>query len=141
MFDTGSWASVLSLKAAARAGVKTDTAGGVDAGSSTGIGRGSVKNYIAPFSSFKIGDNEEIKNARLRIADFDLEEGDMLLGAAFFLSHHVYVANSQHRLYITYTGGPVFNLSKSASAGGTDAPETKNQDDEPADAAAFARRG
>jgi tetratricopeptide (TPR) repeat protein/predicted aspartyl protease len=141
MFDTGAWASVLSLKAAARAGVKPDTAGVVDAGYSTGIGRGLVKNYIAPFSSFKIGDDEEIKNARLRIADIDLEEGDMLLGADFFLSHHVYVANSQHRLYITYNGGPVFNLSKSASAGGTDAPETKNQDEEPADAAAFARRG
>ena len=141
MFDTGSWVSMLSLKAAARAGVKPDSAGVVDAGYSIGIGRGSVKNYIAPFSSFKIGDDEEIKNARLRIADIDFEEGDMLLGADFFLSHHVYVANSQHRLYITYNGGPVFNLSKSASAGGTDAPETKNQDDEPADAAAFARRG
>jgi tetratricopeptide (TPR) repeat protein len=141
MFDTGAWVSVLSLKAAARAGIKPDTAGVVDAGYSTGIGRGSVKYYIAPFSSFKIGDDEEIKNARLRIADIDLEEGDMLLGADFFLSHHIYVANSQHRLYITYNGGPVFNLSKSASAGGTDAPETKNQDDEPADAAAFARRG
>jgi tetratricopeptide (TPR) repeat protein len=139
MFDTGSWVSMLSLKAAARAGVKPDTAGVVDAGYSTGIGRSPVKNYIAPFSSFKIGDDEEIKNARLRIADIDLEEGDMLLGADFFLSHHVYVANSQHRLYITYNGGPVFNLSNSASAGGTDAPETKSQ--EPADAAAFARRG
>jgi tetratricopeptide (TPR) repeat protein len=129
------------LKAAARAGVKPDTAGVVDAGYSTGIGRSLVKNYIAPFSSFKIGDNEEIKNARLRIADIGNQEGDMLLGADFFLSHHVYVANSQHRLYFTYNGGPVFNLSKSASAGGTEAPETKNQDDEPADAAAFARRG
>jgi tetratricopeptide (TPR) repeat protein len=141
MFDTGAWTSILSLKAAARAGVKPDTAGVAAAGYATGIGRGSVKTYIAPFSSFKIGDNEEIKNARLRIADLALEEGDMLLGADFFLSHHVYVANSQHRLYFTYNGGPVFNLSKSASAGGTDAPETKNQDDEPADAAAFARRG
>jgi tetratricopeptide (TPR) repeat protein len=141
MFDTGAWTSMLSLKAAARAGVKPDTAGVVPAGNATGIGRGSVKTYIAPFSSLKIGDNEEIKNARLRIADIALEEGEMLLGADFFLSHHIYVANSQHRLYFTYNGGPVFNLSKSASAGGTDAPETKNQDDEPADAAAFARRG
>jgi len=141
MFDTGAWSSMLSMKAAARAGIKPDTAGVVAAGYSTGIGRSLVKNYIAPFSSFKIGDNEEIKNIRLRIADIDLEEGDMLLGADFFLSHHVYVANSQHRLYITYNGGPVFNLSKSASAGATDAPETKSQDEEPADAAAFARRG
>jgi tetratricopeptide (TPR) repeat protein len=141
VFDTGAWSSMLSLKAAARAGIKPDTAGVVAAGYSTGIGRSLVKNYIAPFSSFKIGDNEEIKNIRLRIADIDLDEGDMLLGADFFLSHHVYVANSQHRLYVTYNGGPVFNLSKSASAGGADVPESKSQEDESADAAALARRG
>jgi tetratricopeptide (TPR) repeat protein len=35
----------------------------------------------------------------------------MLIGADFFLSHRIYVANSQHKLYFTYNGGPVFNLS------------------------------
>lgn len=141
MFDTGAWTSVLSLKAAARAGIKPDSAGVVDAGYSTGIGRSSVKTYIAPFSSVMIGDNEEIKNTRLRIADLELDEGDMLIGADFFLSHHVYVSNSQHRLYFTYNGGPVFNLSRSAAAGGASATEAKNQNDEPVDAAAYARRG
>jgi tetratricopeptide (TPR) repeat protein/predicted aspartyl protease len=143
LFDTGASTSVLSLRAAARAGVKPDTAGVVDAGYSSGIGRGSVKTYIAPFSSFKIGDDEEIKNTRLRIADIDLDEGDMLLGADFFLSHHVLISNSQHRVYFTYNGGPVFNLSKTVPADGTapaDAAQTKQQDD-PADAAAYARRG
>jgi tetratricopeptide (TPR) repeat protein len=163
VFDTGAWNSVLSLKAAARAGVKPDTPGVVEAGYSSGIGRGKVKTYIAPFSSFKVGDGEEIKNARLRIADIDLDEGDMLLGADFFLSHHVFVANSQHRLYLTYNGGPVFNLSKTAppvAAGGADAGTDAGADaganaganagadaaaahpaNEPADAAAYSRRG
>jgi tetratricopeptide (TPR) repeat protein/predicted aspartyl protease len=153
MFDTGAWNSVLSTKAAARAGVKVDTPGVVEAGYSSGIGRGSVQTYIAPFSSFKIGDGEEIKNARLRMADINLDEGDMLLGADFFLSHHVYVANSQHRLYFTYNGGPVFDLSRkvaakpaaaepvtAAPAAQADVPSTA-QPGEPADAAAFARRG
>ena len=151
MFDTGAWASVLSLKAAARAGVKPDTPGVVDAGYSSGIGRSMAKTYIASFSSFKIGDGEEIKNARLRIADINIDEGDMLLGADFFLSHHVYVSNSQHRLYLTYNGGSVFNLSRTAPAGtaaGTaagppadaDGASTKPEG-EPADAAAYARRG
>jgi tetratricopeptide (TPR) repeat protein len=36
---------------------------------------------------------------------------DMLVGADFFLSHRVYVSNSQHKLYFTYNGGAVFNLS------------------------------
>ena len=35
----------------------------------------------------------------------------MLIGADFFLSHRVYVANSQRKLYFTYNGGPVFNLT------------------------------
>lgn len=115
-FDTGAYNSVLSLRAAERAGIKRDSPGVVEAGYSTGIGRGMVKTYIATASSFKIGDGEEIKNARLRIADSDLAETDMLLGSDFFVSHHIFVANSQHKLYLTYNGGPVFNLTKTTSA-------------------------
>jgi len=136
MFDSGASTSVLSMRAAARAGVKPDTAGVVEAGYSTGIGRGAVKTYLAPFASFKIGDNEEIKNTRLRIANIDLEEGDMLIGADFFLSHHIFISNSQHRVYFTYNGGPVFNLSQSPA----EVPQAKIPDNEP-DAAALARRG
>ena len=40
----------------------------------------------------------------------------MLIGADFFLSHHVYVANSQRKLYFTYNGGPVFNLTTTPGA-------------------------
>jgi tetratricopeptide (TPR) repeat protein/predicted aspartyl protease len=143
LFDTGASTSVLSLSAASRAGVKPDMAGVVEAGYSTGIGRGAVKTYIAPFASFKIGDDEEVKNTRLRMADINLSQGDMLLGADFFLSHHVLVANSQQRLYFTYNGGPVFNLSRNLpadAAARADDPGAAKQD-EPADAAAFARRG
>ena len=110
MFDTGAATSVLSLKAAARAGIKPDSPGVVSAGASYGIGRSTFASYIAPFSSFKVGE-EEIKNTRLRIGDIDLPNADMLIGADFFLSHRIYVANSQHKLYFTYNGGPVFNLS------------------------------
>ena len=143
MFDTGAWTSVLSLKAAARAGVKIDTAGVLDIGYMRGIGRGTVKTYSAPFSSFKIGDGEEIKNTRLRIADIDLDEADMLLGADFFASHHVYVANSQRRAYFTYNGGPVFNLANTTSAAASGAkPEIADgNSDEVVGAAALARRG
>src|SRR5258707_7596208 len=116
MFDTGAYTSVLSLRAAARAGIKTDSPGVVEAGYSGGIGRSRVKNYLATASSFKIGDNEEIKNARLRIQDLDLVDTDMLLGSDFFVSHHIFVANSQRKLYLTYNGGPGFNLTRTPSA-------------------------
>jgi tetratricopeptide (TPR) repeat protein/predicted aspartyl protease len=144
MFDSGAATSVLSLKAAARAGVRPDSPGVVEAGYTNGIGRGTVKSYLAPFASFKIGDNEEIKNTRLRIADIDIEEGDMLVGADFFLSHHLLISNSQHRVYFTYNGGPVFNLSQTASSAAGAAPTAAAPAvaaDELPDAAAYARRG
>jgi predicted aspartyl protease/Flp pilus assembly protein TadD len=115
-FDTGAFNSVLSAKAAARAGIKPDSEGVVEAGYSGGLGRGRVKTYIARFASFKIGDSEEIKNARLRIADMDLRFADMLLGADFFVSHRIFVANREHKLFLSYNGGPVFNLSKDSGA-------------------------
>jgi tetratricopeptide (TPR) repeat protein/predicted aspartyl protease len=159
IFDTGAARSLLTLRAAERAGVKVDSPGVVDSGISTGIGQGMVKTYIAPFASFKFADGEEIKNARLRIADLNLGSADMLLGADFFLSHRVFVANSQHKLYFTYNGGPVFDLrtakaaspppTPDASANPADAQlsETKPQESdtrgaaEESDAAAIARRG
>ncbi|MEP6548961.1 MAG: aspartyl protease family protein [Gammaproteobacteria bacterium] len=135
MFDSGASTSMLSLKAAARAGIKPNSPGVVDAGYFSGIGRRMVKSYLVSLASFKMGDNEEIKNTRLRIADIDINEGDMLVGADFFLAHHILISNSQHRVYFTYNGGPVFNLAQSAAAGA--AADT----DEPSDAAAYARRG
>jgi len=110
MFDTGAGTSILSLRAAARAGVKLDSPGVVPAGVSHGIGKNTYPTYLAPFASFKLGD-EEIRNTRLRIGDIELQEADMLIGSDFFLSHRIYVANGQHKLYFTYNGGPVFNLS------------------------------
>jgi tetratricopeptide (TPR) repeat protein/predicted aspartyl protease len=109
-FDTGAQTSILSLKAAAHTGIKPDSPGVVSAGTSYGIGKGTFTSYIAPFSSFKIGD-EEIRNTHLRIGGIDLQNADMLIGADFFLSHRIYVANSQGKLYFTYNGGPVFDLA------------------------------
>lgn len=151
MFDTGAGTSILSLSAAAKVGVKPDSPGVIDAGYTSGVGSGWVKNYIATFPSFKLGD-EEIKNARLRIGDIGIA-GDMLIGADFFLSHHVYVANSQHKLYFTYNGGPVFNLTvsktpdKPPSEATNEAPteykdnESKKDADAGLGATEFARRG
>ena len=145
-FDTGATASILSLKAAARAGIKPDSPGVVSAGVSYGNRRNtSFTTYIAPFSSFRIGE-EEIKNTRLRIGDFELPDVDMVIGADFFLSHRIYVANSQHKLYFTYNGGHVFNLdtgsrhvTEPAADGAPQEPSKAGAAVE--DAADYARRG
>jgi tetratricopeptide (TPR) repeat protein len=152
-FDTGAFTSLLSTKAAARAGIKPDSEGVIEAEDSGGLGRGRVKTYIARFASFKIGDSEEIKNARLRIADMDLGFADMLLGADFFVSHRIFVANREHKLFLSYNGGPVFNLSKDSgaatAANATEQPDAHDDGAQPPigapasekDAAVIARRG
>jgi tetratricopeptide (TPR) repeat protein len=144
MLDTGAGTSVLSLDAAARAGVKPGGPGVVSAGYNSGIGRRTVQTWVAPFDSFKIGD-EEIKHTKLRIGKIGLDETDMLLGADFFLSHHVYVANSQNKIYFTYNGGPVFNLSAAPQASETPADAKAaaptEGDNEPKDAEGYSRRG
>jgi tetratricopeptide (TPR) repeat protein/predicted aspartyl protease len=146
MFDTGAAMSVLKLKAAERAGVKPDSAGVVEAGYFTGIGRGATKTYLGTFSSFKIGD-EEIRNTRLRFGDISVDDVDMLLGADFFLSHRIYVASSENKLFFTYNGGRVFNLTASmppnasAEPAAGASPEAQTGADRPDDAEAFSRRG
>jgi tetratricopeptide (TPR) repeat protein/predicted aspartyl protease len=144
VFDSGADTSFVSLQAAARAGIKPGDPGVESAGVVHGFGPRPVNSWIAPFASFKIGD-EEIRNTRLRIGDFGLPFGEMLIGADFFLSHHIYVASSQHKLYFTYNGGPVFNLKISPEA--AKAPDEsqpmkeKDNADDPTDAAGFSRRG
>ena len=108
LFDTGAARSVLTLDAARRAGVTPESPGVVAGGEVHGIGPGTVKSWIAPFTSFKIGD-EEIRNPHLRIGTEQLNV-DMLLGADFFLSHRIYFATGRRKLYFTHNGGPVFDL-------------------------------
>jgi tetratricopeptide (TPR) repeat protein/predicted aspartyl protease len=147
LFDTGAPTSALSLKAAERAGIKVDSPGVKAFGYARGFGRGLVKQYIAVFPSFKLGDGEEIKNTRLRIADINLNDAEMLIGADFFLSHRVFVSNSQRKLYLTYNGGPVFNLTgttaeeSSIASDQAEARKPGSQADDPADAAEYFRRG
>jgi len=108
-FDTGAATSVVHLRAASRTGIDVRGPNVVDAGYSGGFGSRRVHDWIAPVADFKVGD-EQISHTRLRLGDFQTLDADMLLGADFFLSHRVYVSNSQHRMYFTYNGGPVFNL-------------------------------
>jgi tetratricopeptide (TPR) repeat protein/predicted aspartyl protease len=138
-FDTGAAMSLMTRKAAERAGLKLDGPGAADAGLVSGIGSKMAKSYVVPVESFKFADGEEIKHTRLRVAELDLEFTDMLIGADFFLSHRIFVANSQNRMYFTYNGGPVFNLAKSTTT--LQPPDQRPAANEPADAAAWARRG
>lgn len=130
IFDTGAGVSVLTLRAAKRAGIHIDDPAVQRAGASHGVGTAYYQNWIAPVASFAIG-GEEIRNTKLRIADVpSIMDADMLLGPDFFLSHRIYVSNQQHKLYFTYNGGPVFNLTAAPMA--TTAKTAADQTAEPA---------
>lgn len=121
-FDTGASRSFITEHAAARAGVKTTDAGVTRIGDSRGID-GDLKTWVASFASVKIGD-EEIKNAKLSIGQSVATDFDVLIGADFFMAHRVYVANSQKKLYFTYSGGPVFRTSAPQAAAASAEPKT-----------------
>jgi tetratricopeptide (TPR) repeat protein len=112
LFDTGSAQTILSLAAAKRAGITPESPGVVPAGRTRGMGRHTVEVWSAPIAKFEIG-GEAIEHTHLLIGDIGLSDDDvdMLLGADFFLAHHIYVAYSQNKLYFTYNGGPVFDLN------------------------------
>lgn len=105
VFDTGSPYTLITDKAATRAGVRTTDPGVTPIGEARGLD-GAVRAWVGVFKSVKVGD-EEIQNAPLEIGASDADL-DMLIGADFFLSHHIYVANSQDQIYFAYAGGPVF---------------------------------
>jgi tetratricopeptide (TPR) repeat protein len=164
LLDTGATRSFLSLQAAERVGITPDSTGVRFLGSSEGgIGPGRNKVWSAPVDTFQLG-GEKVEHTHLLIADLDPahrigetwdDMPDMLLGEDFFLSHRIYVAYSQRKVYFTYNGGPLFNLSlpevaaaapKSAASPGATAPAnaaTVEQPDAdiPTDADGFRRRG
>jgi len=135
VLDTGAATSVLTLNAARRIGLDPNAPGVVRGGPIGGVGRRLVRSWIAPVDEFEVG-GEKIEHTRLRIGDYELGDADMLLGADFFLSHRVYVANSQRKVWFTYNGGPVFNLVASPD----EQPVQAAVEPDPTTAADFARR-
>lgn len=139
-FDTGAPTSLLSVRAAARIGIKPDSPGVKPAGFALGLGRGFVRTWLAPIESIQIGD-EIIHHAQIDIGDMGADDTDMLVGADFFISHHVYVDNAAHRMFFNYTGGEVFGRKAHADANAPVAAAGPAQASEPTDADGFSRRG
>jgi tetratricopeptide (TPR) repeat protein len=155
MFDTGSARSMVSLDAAERAGFKKDGVGVQNAGLSHGLGPRAIETWIWNFDLLDLG-GEQIKNIRVLVADVDARaKADMWLGADYFLSHRIYVAANQRKVYFTFNGGRVFDLRQrnettegvvadaspaAAGEGPTVAPRPADPS-APQDAEGFRRRG
>jgi len=126
MLDSGAEVSILSKGDAAAAGVTPETPGVAIIGAIGGLGGKPVTTWIGPFRSIAIG-NELIEDAALPFADLyrrntytpigslvpiTVDERQlMLLGVDFLRAHRVLIANSQHKVYFAYVGGPVFQAA------------------------------
>ncbi|MGH7023301.1 MAG: aspartyl protease family protein [Caulobacteraceae bacterium] len=106
-FSTGDAVSILTLDAAKRAGISLRDPGVVTSGTISWDGN-PVQIWIVPVKSFAFA-GEEVRDTSLRVTSADITGYDLMLGTDYFLSHHVFFANSQHKLYVTYVGGPVFS--------------------------------
>lgn len=140
-FDTGADTSIVSLAAAARAGLRPDMPGARPGGFQHGFGRQAIATWIVPVELIRIGD-EQIRNARVRIGDIGMV-ADMLIGADFFISHRVFVSNALHKLYFSCAGGPIFDLTAHWAGDGDPSarPGAAATPGPPLDAAALGRRG
>jgi predicted aspartyl protease len=117
--DSGASQSVIDSRLAAPLGVTRRSPGVVDGGCSAGLGRNPIETWIAPLKLLEIGD-EQIRSPKMRFGELsanvvaraassELQRlPEMLLGVDFLRSHRVLVANSQRKIYFTYSGGPVF---------------------------------
>lgn len=110
LLDSGAYATSLSRRAAERVGIDLKEAD-AKAGDAIGIGGKSVRTWMAPIDSYSVG-TETIQHSKMMVLDGDMGDTDMLLGVDFFLAHHLYIANSQKKIYFTYNGGRVFAFDK-----------------------------
>ena len=135
LLDSGAARSILDRAEAAQVGIAPDTPGVVAAPARGGLGSHTIPSWIGSFKTFTIG-NETIRDTEIAFADVFKGaaftrigsnipvkvEGlpSMLLGCDFLRSHRVLIAHSQHRIYFTYNGGPVFARARPAGRAAPD---------------------
>jgi len=146
MLDTGAPTTLLSRRAAERAGINLSDPKVIASMQMSGLGSRTRQSWIAKTQVISLG-GEEIRNSPIRVIDSgdDWTDHDLLLGMDFFLSHRLLVSQGQRKIYLTYNGGPIFSattenelgkLATRAEGMGTIADETT-----PTTADQFAGRG
>ena len=141
LLDSGAVATLLDRRAAERVGIDLHGPGVKAGGSVHGIGAKTYQSWIVPIDTFSVG-TETIQHSEMLVMDGDLGDGstDMILGVDFMLAHHMYIANSQRKLYFTYNGGRVFSLD-TASIGAHESAAAATNNGEPKTASDYALRG
>ena len=119
LLDSGAPATMLTRSAAERIGIDLN-APDVKAGRrSFGVGDKLIKTWTVPIDTFSVG-TETIQHSQMLVIDGSMgdRDTDMLLGVDFILAHHMFIANSQRKIYFTYNGGRVFAYASAPSDSG-----------------------
>ena len=143
LLDSGAVATLLGRRAAERVGIDLHGPGVKAGGPVRGIGARTYQSWIVPIDTFSVG-TETIQHSEMLVMDGNFGDGstDMILGVDFMLAHHMYIANSQRKLYFTYNGGRVFSLdTASIGAHESAAAAASNAGGEPKTATDYALRG
>lgn len=140
-FDSGAQTSMITLAAAKRVGVTPDDATMLPSGFSYGVGQKRVRTWRNRFTKLDIG-GEIIPHPWLAVADQEDAGFDMLVGIDFFLTHRMYVDNRNHRMFLTYEGGPLFGITPSGAVDTSGARlDLTDTAGEPKTALGFSQRG
>ncbi|WP_431051981.1 aspartyl protease family protein [Roseateles sp. L2-2] len=138
LMDTGAPATSLTLSAARKAGIaEADMTPGIRSG---GAGADLAATWMTNVALFEIG-GEKVRDNRLKVSDVSARDHDVLLGLDYFLSHRIYVARSQNKVYATWNGGKVFLPSQPGSGTYNASYAAKAEEIAADDADGFARRG
>ncbi len=142
LVDTGASSTVLSARAARRAGIDVEGPEAEAGRAIGGIGRRTRQTWKVRLDTFEMG-GQEVSNPPVRVVDANLSV-DMILGVDFLSAHRIFVSNKQKKMYFTYEGGPIFNSEADAYLENEDG-ELVDHDavaaDDPTDAEGFALRG
>lgn len=141
LLDSGAVATLLDRRAAERVGIDLHGPDVKPGGRIGGLGEKTYRSWIVPVDSFSVG-TETIQHSEMLVMDGNLGDGstDMILGVDFMLAHHMYIANSQRKLYFTYNGGRVFSLD-TTSIGAHESAAAAANTGEPKTASDYALRG
>jgi predicted aspartyl protease len=149
LLDTGAPTTVISHKAAERSGIDLSPGATKPEGETGGIGKRRYNSVIARVSLYQVG-TESIQNSRMSVIDGAIDDGpdpiEMLIGLDFIMAHHIFIANSQRKLYFSYNGGRVSTYDKKSELSKASTPVTASTTDldgksQPDTPQAFALRG
>ncbi|MHA6205983.1 aspartyl protease family protein [Dyella soli] len=117
VLDSGASATVLSRRAAERAGIDVNGPRAHASNNTIGIGAKPVKTWTVEVDTFSVG-SETIQHSQMLVLDGNMgDRTDMLLGVDFLLAHHMFIANSKKKAYFTYNGGRVFSFATAPGDG------------------------